>query len=108
MGPRASFSAPITPVIPTGLPGPSAGWRGPGAEYGAGGHAVCKYRGHLRVQQVRSGWDGQGPGWWTRGGGLGPNPNLGAPQGLVQAHPWGVETLGRDYDGEEGPRVVEE
>ena len=43
MGTWASPSTLITPVIPTGLSGPSAGWWGPGAECGAGGHAVCQH-----------------------------------------------------------------
>ena len=51
---------------------------------------------------------GRGAGWWTRGGGLGPNPKLRALQGLVQACPWDVETLGRNHDGEEVLGMVEE
>lgn len=40
---RARPLALVTPVIPAGLPGPSAGWRCPGAEHGAGGHIVCQH-----------------------------------------------------------------
>lgn len=46
-GPRPAAPPSVIPAIPTGLPGPSAGWRGLGAECGAGGHAVCQHRRHL-------------------------------------------------------------